>query len=499
MFTYQRYLLNAILIVLMTLGSFSCLENDNPTNSENIIRSEEVIYVSGERVRMLGRVLAFKDEPTDHGFEISSNAEFTSPVVVSIGPLESPGRFIAEYEGLRIGNSYYFRSYMVVSGQTIYGEVTPFNSLSPFISSFQPIVSRSNLPVRINGGNFTSDARVLVGGVAAEIREISQESQIEILLPDSVTGQFVDIEVIVQDDTLTAPSKFEYIIGRWTSLGRFPDESQIINGVSILSGNSLFFGSGYDNNIAERRSDFWQFDLTTNSWTSIGSYGPPIDEAYFISTGFGGGKLRSAFGFQEVNNAFFQLVPSGSFVVSAPFDGVGLSDAIALELGNKAYLFGGLDQFVNANFSVYESDKNNINWRRVGSIPYDITNKYPGFVYEGNFYFVLSSGLVIGYNLENDESFEVASYPDEISQSAVAHVLNDKVYIGMGRGTREIFELDLATGSWREKAVYTAEGNEFTASSWVYNNKLYIMRTNLQARNGTDPRMEVWTFEPDAF
>lgn len=68
-------------ILLMLLAGWSCTQEGDATT---VVTTEEVIFVSGDKVRVLGRLIA--DQPvstSDHGFQISSNQNFSSPIIES--------------------------------------------------------------------------------------------------------------------------------------------------------------------------------------------------------------------------------------------------------------------------------------------------------------------------------------------------------------------------------------------------------------------------------
>jgi hypothetical protein len=48
--------------------------------------TEDILYVSGERVRLLARIITTENiNASDHGFHIADNEAFSNPIIVSLG------------------------------------------------------------------------------------------------------------------------------------------------------------------------------------------------------------------------------------------------------------------------------------------------------------------------------------------------------------------------------------------------------------------------------
>ncbi len=288
--------LKLTLSFLVLILAVSC-EEDDPVGSGNILVSGDVIYLSGERVRLLGRIFSFSNTPSDHGFEISLDESFTNPTLISLGELQIPGRFIGEYSGLNISSEYFFRSYMVVNGQTVYGDATPFNTLTPFINSFSPQISRQSNFITINGGNFTEDTKVFIGTEEALVQEIVFESEIVIQIPSGNTNNLVDVTVRIQDTDLVFDTQFEYITGVWQVEGEFVSDLQITNSAFVERDDRVIFGLGFLNELQTLNDKFWRLDKSSLSWSELEFSGTPVESPYTSPSGFGSGRISSGFGF----------------------------------------------------------------------------------------------------------------------------------------------------------------------------------------------------------
>ena len=50
---------------------------------ENVVVTEDVLFVSGDFVRLTGRVIQTKAGVDDHGFQIDDNPDFNSPQIIT--------------------------------------------------------------------------------------------------------------------------------------------------------------------------------------------------------------------------------------------------------------------------------------------------------------------------------------------------------------------------------------------------------------------------------
>ena len=98
----------------MLLAGWACTQEEDATI---VVTTEEIIFVSGEKVRALGRLITNQPvSTTDHGFQLSISENFTSPIIVSLGVKDGPGRFIGETDGLSINQTYFAKAFAPVDG-----------------------------------------------------------------------------------------------------------------------------------------------------------------------------------------------------------------------------------------------------------------------------------------------------------------------------------------------------------------------------------------------
>ena len=137
----MRKLLSLCLFTLL-LFNLACTEEEKKST---ILVTEDVLYASGEQVRLLGRLIS--NHPTkanDHGFYLSTDENFSSPIILSLGVKEGAGRFIGEIYGLTVGSNYYAKSFMDIGNGLEFGNVLEVKTLNPGLESFLPKFGSAN-------------------------------------------------------------------------------------------------------------------------------------------------------------------------------------------------------------------------------------------------------------------------------------------------------------------------------------------------------------------
>ena len=122
---------------MLILLLFGC-NSDEPTSLITVI-PEQVMEISGDHVRLSGRIIANSSlNVVDHGFEISLAEEFKTPIIISLGPKSNPGRFFGDTGDLTVNTTYFWRPFIIVGEELRYGESGIFSTLTPSISDFNP-------------------------------------------------------------------------------------------------------------------------------------------------------------------------------------------------------------------------------------------------------------------------------------------------------------------------------------------------------------------------
>ena len=489
-----KYLILLTIVSLSHTGCKEVLDNTDP-----VVRSEDVIYISGETVRLAGRILSLPASGADDkGFLISSDENFISPLKVSSGPADLPGRYITEYGKLRIGSPYYARSYLDIGGKITYGNTITFTTLVPFISDYGPQFGFEGLTVTIKGGNFTSDTQVFFSGNEAEIEKINFESIITLRAPGITTQNLVEVKVTVQGKEMIFDQPFEYVIGLWKLESYFPDQTELSHPVSFVIGNELFIGLGREYLTGDNLK-FWKVDLDTWNWSSQ-SYLGAKSRSSFFGPGYFGGGIYELSGFQGSwvpNNEFWIYDEiSGEFHQESllPFQ---LAGAQTIQMAGGFYLVGGSKQNMAPNYTIYYFDFGTRVWSTIKEAPRDFTSRVIYFDFQEDLYF-FEDNVLYKFDIEQNVTEFISVYPGSGGSNGIANVIGDRVYIGLFDRSREIFQYDFIYRAWTRKVFFTGWPQEITVASWVYDYKIYVMRTALTNFSPGD-QMEIWTFEPEKF
>ena len=81
----------------------------------------------------------------------------------------------------------------------------------------------------------------------------------------------------------------------------------------------------------------------------------------------------------------------------------------------------------------------------------------------------------------------------------MAAVLNNKAYIGLFNGSKKLWEWDIVNNIWTEKISFDGSSiRDTNLAAFAYENKVYFFRAK---EDGgffeIDPRMELWSFDPN--
>ena len=113
----------SFLLSLIAISFFITGCEDDNFNVDPVILTEQMLFVSGEQVRLSGRLVATENQSvSDHGFIISAEPSFSNPITISLGERTTPGRFIGETTGLNVGQTYYWKAFSVIDGSPLEGE-----------------------------------------------------------------------------------------------------------------------------------------------------------------------------------------------------------------------------------------------------------------------------------------------------------------------------------------------------------------------------------------
>lgn len=477
-------------ILLMLLAGWSCTQEGDATT---VVTTEEVIFVSGDKVRVLGRLIA--DQPvstSDHGFQISSNQNFSSPIIVSLGGKEGPGRFIGEAEGLEINQIYYVRAFATVGGVDLFGETLEIKTLSPVIESFGPTFSKPGGEILILGRNLPVGTKVFFGSQEATILENQFESRLRVRIPTASGEPIVKVWVQVQGTVLEFGQSFEYQSGKYTLLGIFPEGQRIYDNVFFQNQSGLFVGLGSLRLGAGYYQGFQRFDPQSSTWSVVNFPGESREGAFATTNYTGGGAIEVSRDVFDLKRDFWRI--NGSTFTRLPDLPTNSFNSLAFELNGTLFLAGGTGIGVRG---IRKYDPISQTWTSQAPSPIDINNGLAWFTFENKAYIVASDSRIWEYQPTTDSWRIFATYPGSQGNGfGLAQVIGEKVYIGLFRRTEQFFELDLKTLVWKAKNSIPGLPQSINAGYFTFNGQIYILRAPEESIAGTLP-MELYRFEPN--
>jgi hypothetical protein len=483
-----------ILIVFFALIFITTSCEEENLGADPVVIPEQILFVGGEQVRLAGRLVANQNQPvSEHGFSISTDPSFSSPITISLGVRESPGRFIGETAGLTSGQLYYWKPFTIISGQLIEGETGEFTTLLPEITSFSPLISLSGQFITITGRNFTSDSKVFFDDIEAQVTKIEKETTIQAIIPTLVNSKFAKIKVISQDKVLEAEDSFEYVIGKWEFLDNFFTPYVYSESISFTDGDEFLFGLGYEN--LDPNGKIWSLNIPAWDWTETSYDKGVLFSAFNGSSFIGGGAIQIRF--SEFSDKFF-VYENGEFIEknTLPFL---LYKSVSFKIDGEIYVTGGFDPNDNPNYSVFKYIEAEDRWESVSINEIHITSDFPYFAHQSFGYFITPDQVMYRFDPDDLSVNPISFYPSNAVENGygISEVMGNKVYIGLFKQTRLMWEYDISNNSWKQKTGFS--GGTFTETalaSFSYDNIIYVFQN---PKNNQQDGVNIWTFKPDEF
>jgi hypothetical protein len=485
----MRSILSLVIFLILMAGT-ACTQEEDATIA---VATEEVIFISGEKVRVLGRLITNQPISTsDHGFQFSTSENFTSPIIVSLGIKEGPGRFIGEAEGLKINQRYYVRAFATVGGTDLFGERVEIKTLNPIIESFSPTFARIGQEMLIQGRNFPEGTRVFFGTQEATVLQNFFESRLRVRIPQAAGATVVKIRVQIQDEVLEFSQPFEYQSGKYTLLGQFPGGLRIYENVFFQNQAGFFVGLGSLRIGAGPYQGFQRFDPQSGTWAAVDFPAEAREGAFSTSNFLGGGAVeidRDVFAYKR---DFYKI--TGSTFTRLPDLPTNSFNSLAFELNGQLFIAGGTG--VGAR-SIRKYNPTTQTWTTQASTPVDLNNSLAWFIYSGKAYFVASDSTIWEYEPNSDTWRIFTSYPGSLGNSyGMAQVIGNKVYIGLYRRVEQLFELDLNTLAWKAKNHIPGLPQSINSAHFTFEGQIYILRAAEESIAGSLP-MEFYRFDPN--
>ncbi len=484
-------MIKRILLAIVLLFPVFFVSCDEDLDVAPSLVTEDILYLSGERVRLSGRIITTSEiSATDHGFYISQDQNFSNPIIISLGSRERPGRFIGETTGLQVGQDYFVKSFMTLQEEVLFGNIVELETLQPRIIDFTPKSAAAGFIIEISGLNLTEDTRVFFGSQEGEVISIDFESKLRVRVPELQDQPVVLIRVVSQDVENTFGAEFSYTVGKYTRVNVIHPTIRVLEGVSLQEGNTFYVGFGTDKGTT-LNTIMWRYTVGDTNWEAIDPGQRPLRRAFSSEKYLGGGSFT--FHPFTPGNDFVRL-ENGNFtkLSNLPFQSF---NAASFEIGNFLYVIGGDTREDNAFFAY---SKNTNSWSILPNAPYAIRKITTNFTYNNKQYFVLlESNLIVSYTPATGSWAEETVYPGSLGQGgAIGVVIGDRAYIGMANRSNEMWEYNFTTKEWVRKNDFTGRGQGTNAGVYTHNGLIYIVRvTDTQL---PDP-MELWVFEPFGF
>jgi hypothetical protein len=482
--------LRVAFVFLMLFASWACTEEEN---APILVSTEDILFVGGDKLRVSGRLLTNREVFADeHGFVFSTDASFSSPILLSLGEKREPGRFIGEKNGFKIGQTYFVKAFAEVDGQRLEGQAVEVKTLTPSSARFSPTYSSAGNELVIEGKNFPEGTQVFFGSQQAQVLKNVFESKITVKIPPATGQVVVPILLLIQGKEYTLPTSFEYQAGKYTKVADFPGNLRIYDNTYFSNSSGLHVGLGKIK-LGDNYAGFQRFNPGTGTWSEVSFPGNRRRFAFASTNYLGGGALEPARD-QFVYDRSFWKINGSTFerLTDLPFN---TRDALAVEWEGKLLLFGGLD---GAGFLVRSYDPQSRSWTNKQNAPVTLSRNGAAFVWNSRVMVLASNGQVWEYQPTSDTWQLVTTYPGNKGQGyPVAEVIGKKAYLGLFRATQELWELNLETFTWKAKNQIIGFPQSINSGHFQYNGSIYFLRAPEESVSGSLP-MELFKFDPDA-
>lgn len=238
---------------------------------------------------------------------------------------------------------------------------------------------------------------------------------------------------------------YDPVADAWSQKANLPGSPRR-DAVSFVINNFAYVGTGMDSlsgPTGNTLKDFWRYNPQTNSWSAIADFPGFGGQGIYFATAFSvegkgylcGGKS----GPEAYSNQLWEYKPSNNqWMQRANFPGGVRYQLLSFAVGNKGYVGMGTDQNIFKK-DMYCYDPGSNSWQAIAPFPaYErasattFTLHDRGFVCLGN-----NGGLLtdlIEYNPATDLWTLRAEYGGSNRKGAIAFVIDNKAYVGTGKG-----------------------------------------------------------------
>ncbi len=466
-------------------------------SSESVVLLEDVIYTSGNSLRLLGRIYSADGEIEDHGFYLSETSDFESPVIRSLGGRSDLGLFLTEFNTLAQQTIYHYKAFIVVDGKTIFSDTSSVTTYDSRLYGFSPAYGNAGQTLTIEGSNLTSSIKVFFGGREAEILRVISDFRIEVLIPENGSDP-VDELTVQLDDQVYSMGNFEYVSGKWTRLIQFPEER--FYDVSVFqTEEQVVIGMGSNNEFNGIRPGFLSLNLNTLDYFVLDLTGPtPVVAPFYTASGYFGSGANEVI---RISESVHEYVLSNEFwkYENGTFTSRGLApdflySGTAFDLNNTLYLMGGLSGQQNSKMGIFSYTGK---WNYLGVIPFQFFNQYPHSTVNGKQWFLNSHEEFWEFDPADGSFTNFGQFDKSVGPHGKMVTLGEYVYFGLFQGDDKMWRMHSGDRSIIDVAPFPGDKRALTVAGFTYDGILYFIKSPRASTTGT--KTELWKLEPNLF
>lgn len=472
---------NVLLLSLLSIVLFSCARKEQaspPATPDPSLRLDSLKVTSYNTFKIYGTIKVpswIKDASYGIVHSIDTPPTLQIGTEVPLGNIKDSMQFSKVLEGLPGGNSYYFRAYVKGSGKVWYSvELQSFTALlKAEIPADLKISRKAQMGVTTNltftGGTPDADLEVLIGTHKVQISSTLNNS-ILFTVPASIPPGDYKITVKKGIYSAVTAKTIRVLEGIWQDLTPPPFTARARTAYFVLNNKGYIVGGTPSAVNAEGTNEVWAYDLSTRSWTQKNNFPTTI-----------------------------------------------LRDAIAFNLNNKIYLFGGMTGYINGfeqfNSSVWEYDPVNDNWIRKASLPetYLLRVQSTGLVHNNRIYYGTGARPTdhlyrdwMEYDPALNKWNTLTPFLDMGRKACASFQVNNKIYLVGGDVTSvvldDLWEYDIVANTWVRVTGKPIYGDRTGTAAVMIKGIPYIYGGAYRTVGGIGyvyiSRKDCWKFDP---
>ena len=229
-------------------------------------------------------------------------------------------------------------------------------------------------------------------------------------------------------------------------------------------GNKGYLGTGSTSTGSS--NDFWEYDINTDKWTSIRSFG-----GFVRSTGVAFSIGNKGYcGTGNNNKDFWEYDPvNNTWTQKADLPANGRSGASGFSVGNKGYI--GLGKSSSGIYNdLWQYNPQTNTWQAKANFPGTARDRAIGFSIENKGYFGLGNDGTSNksdfweYNPSTDSWTSKPNYPGGARLGSIAFSIGNLGYVGTGYSNsnkNDFYEFNPSTNTWTPKANVGSVGRRY--------------------------------------